>query len=83
MKSTPNDSTSKSSATLIAFPPTSCFNFSPVEFAGLKSQLATSSWGGKRKLPNAFTEYGAIMAAGVLNSKRAVEMSVYVVRAFV
>jgi hypothetical protein len=59
------------------------FQLSSDEFADLKSQFATSSWGGKRKLPNAFTEHGAIMAASVLNSKRAVEMSVYVVRAFV
>ena len=39
--------------------------------------------GGRRKLPLAFTEHGAIMAATVLSSSRAVEMSVYVVRAFV
>jgi hypothetical protein len=49
----------------------------------LKSQFATSSWGGRRKLPLAFTEHGAIMAATVLNTPRAVEVSVYVVRAFV
>lgn len=49
----------------------------------MKSQSATSSWGGRRKLPLAFTEHGAIMAATVLNSPRAVEVSVYVVRAFV
>lgn len=49
----------------------------------MKSQFATSSWGGRRKLPLAFTEHGAIMAATVLNSPRAVEVSVYVVRAFV
>jgi len=49
----------------------------------LKSQIATSSWGGKRKPPRAFTEHGAIMAATVLNSSRAIEVSVYVVRAFV
>ncbi len=49
----------------------------------MKSQIATSSWGGRRKLPTAFTEHGAIMAATVLNSPRAVEVSVYVVRAFV
>jgi len=53
------------------------------EVANLKSQIATSSWGGKRKLPMAFTEHGAIMAATILNSSRAVQMSVYVVRAFV
>jgi hypothetical protein len=44
---------------------------------------ATSSWGGRRKRPLAFTEHGAIQAATILNSPRAVEMSVYVVRAFV
>ena len=49
----------------------------------LKSQFETSSWGGRRKLPLAFTEHGAIMAATVLNTPRAVEVSVYVVRAFV
>ena len=53
--------------------------------ASLKSQIATSSstHGGRRKLPYAFTEHGAIMAANVLNSPRAVDMSVFVVRAFV
>jgi hypothetical protein len=49
----------------------------------LKSRFATSSWGGRRKRPLAFTEHGAIQAATILNSPRAVEMSVYVVRAFV
>ena len=51
----------------------------------LRSQIATSNIGrgGRRSIPFAFTEYGAIMAANVLNSKRALQMSVYVVRAFV
>src|ERR1035441_2667229 len=51
----------------------------------LKSQIATSSFahGGRRKLPIAFTEHGAIMAANVLSSARAAQMSVFVVRAFV
>jgi len=39
--------------------------------------------GGRRKLPWAFTEHGAMMAANILNSPRAVEMSIYVIRAFV
>lgn len=53
--------------------------------SSLKSQFATSSagWGGRRYRPYAFTEYGAIMAANVLNSSRAVRASIYVVRAFV
>ncbi len=48
-----------------------------------RSQIATGSHGGRRKLPHAFTEHGAIMAASVLNSPEAVAMSVFVVRAFV
>lgn len=51
----------------------------------MRSQIATSSGGhgGRRTLPWAFTEHGAIMAANVLNSDAAVEMSVHVVRAFI
>ena len=49
----------------------------------LKSQFATSKHGGRRTLPYAFTEHGALMAANVLNTPEAVKMSVYVVRAFI
>ena len=59
------------------------FALSVDELANLRSQTVISSWGGRRTPPYAFTEHGAIMAASVLNSDRAVEMSVYVVRAFV
>jgi hypothetical protein len=65
------------------FPGDFVFQLSAGEFFNLKSQFATSSWGGKRKRPLAFTEHGALMAAMVLNSPRATEVSVYVVRAFV
>ena len=65
------------------FPSDFIFELSGKEFTNLKSQSATSSWGGRRKRPLAFTEHGAIMAATVLNSPRAVEMTIYVVRAFV
>ncbi|MCI0537616.1 MAG: ORF6N domain-containing protein [Verrucomicrobiales bacterium] len=66
------------------FPGDFAFQLTREELANLKSQFATSrAHGGKRKLPWVFTEYGAIMLAGVLNSQRAVEMSVFVVRAFV
>ena len=65
------------------FPKDFIFELTREEFANLKSQFATSSWGGRRKLPLAFTEHGAIMAATVLSSSRAVEVSVYLVRAFV
>ncbi len=61
------------------------FQLSSGEFSNLKSHFATSrsGWGGRRKFPFAFTEHGAIMAASVLNTARAVEMGVFVVRAFV
>jgi hypothetical protein len=69
------------------FPKDFIFELTGEEFANLKSQFATSSspgsHGGRRKLPLAFTEHGAIQAATVLSSPRAVEVSVYVVRAFV
>lgn len=65
------------------FPADFLFELTTEEFANLKSHFATSSWGGRRKLPLAFTEHGSIQAATILNSPRAVEMSVYIVRAFV
>lgn len=65
------------------FPADFIFELTAEEFANLKSQFATSSWGGRRKRPLAFTEHGAIVAATVLNSPRAVEMTIFVVRAFV
>ena len=65
------------------FPPDFAFALTRRELVNLMLQNATSSWGGRRKPPLAFTEHGALMAASVLNSPRAVEMSLYVVRAFV
>lgn len=67
------------------FPADFRFQLTPAEFENLISQTAISSTGhgGRRKLPWAFTEHGAIMAANVLNSPRAVEMSIYVIRAFI
>lgn len=65
------------------FPADFIFEVTVDEFTNLKSHFAISSWGGRRKLPLAFTEHGAIMAATILKSPRAVEVSVYVVRAFV
>jgi hypothetical protein len=65
------------------FPADFIFEVSAEEARNLMSQFATSSWGGTRKRPLAFTEHGAIMAATVLNSPGAVDMSVFVVRAFV
>lgn len=66
------------------FPEDFVFQLSEQEWKGLRSQFATSKGrGGRRYLPHAFTEHGAIMAANVLNSARAIQMSVAVVRAFV
>jgi hypothetical protein len=67
------------------FPADFRFQVTGEEFANLMSQIVTSSsgHGGRRKLPWAFTEHGALMAATVLNSPRAVEMSVFVIRAFI
>ncbi len=67
------------------FPPDFLFSLTKAEYESLRSQIVTSNpgRGGRRYLPNAFTEHGAIMAATVLNSKRAIEMSIFVVRAFV
>ena len=66
------------------FPSDFAFRLEPQELANLRSQFVTSSsHGGRRRLPYAFTEHGAIMAANVLKSSRAIRMSVFVVRAFV
>ena len=67
------------------FPQDFMLRLSDAEYAALISQIATSrpGHGGRRKLPWAFTEHGAIQAANVLNSARAIAMGVYVVRAFV
>jgi hypothetical protein len=68
------------------FPRDFLFQLNNQEVAALKSQSVISNppgRGGRRSAPYAFTEHGALMAATVLNSPRAVEMSLYVVRAFV
>ena len=69
------------------FPEDFMFQLTAEELAALRSQIATLKGGGRgehrKYLPYAFTEHGAIMAATILNSARAVEMSIYVVRAFV
>ncbi|MEO6876532.1 MAG: ORF6N domain-containing protein [Opitutaceae bacterium] len=67
------------------FPADFRFQLTPEEVTNLGSQTAISSGthGGRRSLPYAFTEYGALMAANVLNSPAAVTMSVQVIRAFI
>lgn len=67
------------------FPKDFMFQLTPREIGALTSQIAMSKKGrgGRRTLPYVFTEHGAIMAANILKSRRAVQMSVFVVRAFV
>ncbi|WP_422350819.1 ORF6N domain-containing protein [Flagellimonas sp.] len=65
------------------FPEDFMFQLSRKEFEILKSQNATSSWGGRRTLPYAFTEHGTVMLASVLKSKIAIEASIQIVKAFV
>jgi hypothetical protein len=67
------------------FPEDFLFRLSPAEAGSLRSQTVISKTGrgGRRYPPYAFTEHGALMAANILNSARAVAMSVYVIRAFV
>lgn len=53
------------------------------EWENLKSHFATSSWGGRRKLPYAFTEHGVLMLSSVLNSEKAARVNIQIMRAFV
>ena len=64
------------------FPEDFMFQLTNEEF-DLIFQNGTSSWGGTRKLPYAFTEHGVAMLAGLLNSTKAIEVNILIVRAFV
>ena len=65
------------------FPDDFMFQLSQTEFDNLKSQIVTSSWGGTRKLPSAFTEQGLAMLSGILKSDVAIEVNISIMRAFV
>ncbi|MCF7792184.1 MAG: ORF6N domain-containing protein [Victivallales bacterium] len=65
------------------FPDNFCFRLSSEEISNLKSQNATSSWGGRRTLPNAFTEQGVAMLSTVIKSDTAVKVSIQIMNAFV
>ena len=65
------------------FPPDFMFQLTNQEFANLKSQIVTSSWGGVRKMPYAFTEQGVAMLSGLLNSDIAINANIAIMRAFV
>ena len=65
------------------FPDDFMFQLSSEEFANLRSQIVTSSWGGRRYEPYAFTQEGIAMLSSVLNSERAILVNIQIMRAFV
>lgn len=65
------------------FPKDFMYQLNADEWIILKSQFATSRWGGTRKLPYAFTEQGLAMLSGVLNSDIAIQVNINIMRAFV
>ena len=64
------------------FPEDFMFELTNEEFDNLKSQFETSSWGGTRKTPKAFTEQGVAMLSGVLHSDRAIMVNIQIMRAY-
>jgi len=65
------------------FPSDFMFELNQEEFEILRSQFGTSSWGGTRYIPMAFTEQGVAMLSSVINSNRAIEVNIAIMRAFV
>ncbi len=65
------------------FPEDFMFKLGNEDFKNLKSQIVTSSWGGRRKMPLAFTEQGVAMLSGLLHSKVAIQANIAIMRAFV
>ena len=68
---------------LSRFPEDFMFQLTPAEWKNLRSQFVTSSWGGRRYPPYVFTEHGVVMLSSVLNSGRAIQVNIVIVRAFV
>ena len=64
------------------FPEDFTYQLTKEETKNLKSQIVTSSWGGVRKLPYVFTEQGVAMLSSVLNSERAIQVNILIMRAF-
>jgi len=65
------------------FPGDFMFQLDKREYENLKSQIVISSWGGARSKPSAFTEQGVAMLASVLNSDRAINVNIQIIRTFV
>jgi len=59
------------------------FQLSEEEWTNLKSQFATSSWGGRRIAPYVFTEQGVAMLSSVLNSPQSIQVNISIIRVFV
>lgn len=64
------------------FPEDFMFELSQQEFDNLRSQFGTSSWGGSRYIPMAFTEQGVAMLSSVLNSSTAIKVNIQIIRVF-
>lgn len=64
------------------FPDDFMFQLTKQEFDNLIFQFGTSSWGGTRSLPYAFTEQGVAMLSGILNSDRAIQVNIQIMRIF-
>lgn len=65
------------------FPSDFMFKLTQLEFENLRSQIVTSSWGGSRYIPSAFTEQGVAMLSSVLNSEKAIDVNIAIIRTFV
>jgi len=65
------------------FPDDFVFQLTETEFEDLRYQIGTSRWGGRRYRPYAFTEQGVAMLSGILRSRRAIQVNVEIMRAFV
>ena len=64
------------------FPVDFMFQLTEEEFENLRSQFATSSWGGRRVAPYAFTEHGVLMLSSVLNSEKAISVNIQIMRIY-
>jgi len=65
------------------FPDDFMFKLTKEEFRDLIFQFGTSKWGGTRKIPRVFTEHGILMLSSVLNSKRATQVNIQIMRTFI
>jgi len=64
------------------FPTDFMFQLNEKEWENLKPQIVMSSWGGRRTLPYVFTEHGILMLSSVLNSKKAIQLNILIMRVF-